>query len=165
MKQLSRWALTSLAVLATTVALSAAFVPTAVGDPAPTGFFAIGDGSASVGAHVTFWGAKWWKQNDVSSKKTRPSFKGYAGTFDPATCSFTTRTGNSTPPPDPPVDGVITVLVASSVTQDGPVINGTVSGSALVAVDEGYDDNPGHEGTGTVLAVSNCTVTGGGEEF
>ena len=31
-----------------------------------TGSFVIGDQSANVGSTVTFWGAQWWKDNDLS---------------------------------------------------------------------------------------------------
>jgi hypothetical protein len=159
MRSLKRWSFPLLALLAM---IAATVVPSAASDPLPTGMFAIGDVDAVEGAEVTFWGSQWWKENDVSSDQKRPPFKGYARTVDATTCSFTTRTGNSTPPPDPPLGSVITVLVTSEVTQSGSVISGKISGFALISTEGGYDDNPGHWGTGTIIAVQPCVVGGGG---
>ena len=166
MRRLIRWAAASFALLATTAAIAATAVPSAAGDPAPTGYFVIGDLSATANAHVTFWGAQWWKENSLSSESTRPPFKGYALTVDHATCTFfATRTGNSTPPPDPPLqlsdEGAITVLVTDSVWQEGPVIKGRIKGFAHVVPDAGYDDNPGHEGTGLYLGSFPCVGDAG----
>ena len=33
---------------------------------------------------------------------------------------------------------------------------------ALIRVDPGYDDNPGHEGRGTVVGLLSCQATGSG---
>ena len=121
---------------------------------------------AVVGAHVTFWGAQWWKENDLSTDATRPSFKGWATNVDRTTCTFTTRTGDSPPPPDGPLSGVdITVLVTSNVTQSGWTISGTITGFAPIATDPGYADNPGHDGTGVVLGFTPCGASGSGGDL
>jgi len=165
MKRLKHWLFPPLALLGVTVAITAAVVPAASGDPLPTGMFAIGDGDAQMGTQVTFWGAQWWKDNAVEGS-TRQPFKGYALNVDQTTCTFTTRTGNSTPPPAPPVGSEITVLVTDSVIQTGDVISGTIVGFVRISTNGGYDDNPGHYGTGTVSSImTECNPDGtGGEE-
>ena len=107
-------------------------------------------------APVTFWGSRWWKDNGLSTGTAPAAFKGYAVAVDPTACTFTTVTGDSAPPPDGPLPPVITVLVTSSVTQTGSTITGKVTEFALVATDAGYDTNPGHGGTGTVIELDPC---------
>src|SRR5262249_14739614 len=102
---------------------------------------------------------------DLSTEITRPSFKGWATSVDTTKCTFTTRTGDSPPPPDGPIPQYITAVVTSQVTQSGSVIDGTVKAFALIKVDPGYDGNPGHEGTGIVLDLLSCTASGSGGEF
>jgi hypothetical protein len=64
------------------------------------------------------------------------------------------------------VEGIITVVVTDSVTQSGDVISGSIVGYVLVDAATGYDDNPGHYGTGTVSSsMTPCQVGGGGIEF
>jgi len=124
------------------------------------GSFVIGDASAQLGAHVTFWGAQWWKDNALSDGVAPASFKGYADVVDPACVApWTTRPGNSSFPPAT-IDDVIPVLVASHVEKAGPVISGDATELAMVAVDPGYGPNPGHPGTGTVVGLYDCE--GGG---
>ena len=121
--------------------------------PSTGGAFVIGDQSAFVGAQVTFWGAQWWKDNELSGGVAPPSFKGFADTAT-ATCGepSTTRPGNSSAPPAD-VEGVVRMVVSSTVTKSGPVISGDTAEVVLVQVDPGYGPNPGHPGTGTVLAI------------
>jgi len=157
-------ALLALAVLGTVAAFAVAVVPVAGADS--TSGFAIGDNNmhVAVGDHVMFWGAQWWKENDLSSDITRPSFKGWATTIDKTNCTFTTRTGDSPPPPDGPLPTSIDAVVTSKVTQSGFIISGTVTAFAKITPDPGYDGNPGHDGWGTVTWLQSCTVgsTGGG---
>ena len=157
----ARRLLAALAMTGSIIAFSAV-AGSAVGDPLPTGSFVIGDGNAAVNSAVTFWGSQWSKDNQVSAGAAPASFKGYALDVDSTACTFTTAPGNSPPPPDGPLPSVITVLVTSSVTKSGPTISGNVTGFAVVATDAGYDSNPGHAGTGTVVSVSSCTPSGGG---
>lgn len=159
MRTVRRSLFASFALLGSLAALATAAVPAASADPAPAGSFAIGDGNAATGTAVTFWGARWWKDNQLSAGTAPPSFKGYALTVDSTSCTFTSTTGNSPPPPSGPLPALITVLVTSSVSQSGPTISGTVTGFALVATDPGYDSDPGHAGTGTVVGFFPC---GGG---
>lgn len=127
--------------------------------------FVIGNGNASPGSEVTFWGAQWWQDNSLDvagapADVTAPaSFKGFAAQLDPNAplCGpFTTSTGNSSNPPPGPLPSQMYVLVANSVVQSGSTISGTVAGYALVSTDSGYDGDPGHPGTGTVLAYTDC---------
>ena len=124
--------------------------------------FVIGDTTLTRSNDVYFWGSQWWKNNEVSSDDTHPSFKGYAVSVDSNACTFTSRPGNSAPPPDGPLGDTITVIVTSKVVKSGPTLSGTVVAFAQVAVDPGYDDNPGHEGTGTVVSYTPCFVGGAG---
>jgi hypothetical protein len=122
----------------------------------PGGMFVIGNGNAAAGSQVTFWGAQWWKDNPVSGGDAPAGFKGYAVDVDLADCTFTSVKGNSAPPPDGPLPPVMDVLVTSSVTQSGSKISGTVVGIAHLSTAAGYDSNPGHAGTGSVLGFEPC---------
>jgi len=119
------------------------------------GSFVIGDQNAATGASVTFWGAQWAKKNPTSGGSAPRSFKGFAE--DPTTPScgvaWTTDPGNSTPPPDGPLPTFMAVIVTSSVDKDGSEISGTTVHIVVVKTNPGYASNPGHAGTGTVVAV------------
>jgi hypothetical protein len=52
------------------------------------------------------------------------------------------------------VPSTIRVIVASSITRSGSVISGNIPHMAIISVDRGYEPDPGHPGTGTVLSVS-----------
>ncbi len=134
----------------------AAADPPAGNDPAAGGMFVIGDQNAVVGSTVTFWGAQWWKLNSLTGGSAPPSFKGYALSVAPDCGGFTTAPGNSAPPPAGPLSDTIEVLVTDSVQKTGNTISGTVTGTATVRVDPGYDADPGHAGTGTVMSVVGC---------
>jgi hypothetical protein len=66
--------------------------------------------------------------------------------------TFSTRPGNSAPPTSG-VPSYMGVLVASSVTKSGSTINGTWAKIVVVKTDPGYQPNPGHPGTGTIVAT------------
>lgn len=116
------------------------------------GTFVVGDQSA-VGA-VTFWGAKWSKLNRVSGGDAPDAFKGYA-LVAPTQCGtrWTTGPGNSPDPPAGPLPAYMAVLVTSSVTKSGPSISGTTTRIVIVKTDAGYKNDPGHAGSGTVVAT------------
>jgi len=147
-----------LALVAATAALgSLGLAPAAM---AATGSFVIGDQNAAVGSQVTFWGAQWWKDNDLSGGIAPPSFKGFADTAT-ATCGqpWTTRPGNSSfPLPSVDTTAPVPMVVSTHITKSGDVISGDTSEVVLVQVDPGYGPNPGHAGTGTVVGV----MCGGG---
>lgn len=127
------------------------------------GNFVIGDGNASVGTAVTFWGAQWWKDNTLSGGAAPAAFKGFANSLEsPPVCGapWSTDPGNSSDPPAGPLPETIEVVVSTHITKAGRTISGDTAEVVLVATNPGYEGNPGHPGTGTVLAV----LCGGAEE-
>jgi hypothetical protein len=150
--------LTAIAALAVFATLALA------GSAAAQGSFVIGDGNASVGSSVTFWGAQWWKLNALSGGPAPASFKGFADSAETTPAcgeSWTTRPGNSSSPPQGPLPPFVEVIVASEISKSGPTISGDTTEVALVETEPGYAPNPGHAGTGTVVAIL-CGGSGGG---
>jgi uncharacterized repeat protein (TIGR01451 family) len=119
------------------------------------GSFVIGDQNAAVGTSVTFWGAQWAKENSLSGGSAPRSFKGFAENPTTPSCgaSWSADPGNSTPPPDGPLPTFMAVIVTSSADKSGSTISGNTVHIVIVKTDPGYDANPGHAGTGTVVAV------------
>jgi hypothetical protein len=119
------------------------------------GTFAVGDGSAAIGSTATFWGARWASVNVLSGGAAPNSFKGFAATTSttPPSCggSYTGSPGNSSGPPDS-LPSYLGVAVSSQVTQSGSAISGNVVHIVVIHTDPGYAPNPGHPGTGTVVA-------------
>ncbi len=120
------------------------------------GSFVVGNNSAS--GTVTFWGSKWSSTNSLTGGAAPNAFKGFASTISttPPACgsSWTTKTGNSSVPPVPgAVPSYMGVVVASGVTSTGSVIAGNSVSIVIVHTDPGYLNDPGHPGTGTVVAV------------
>lgn len=121
--------------------------------------FVIGNGNAVGGNAVTFWGAQWASLNSTSGGAAPSSFKGYADTSTPGlSCGTTwvTSPGNSSSPPAR-VPAYIGVIVTSSVSKSGSAISGNTVGLAIIQTNPGYANDPGHAGTGTVVAVIPCT--------
>ena len=118
------------------------------------GNFVIGDQNASIGTDVTFWGARWWKLNSLSGGTAPAAFKGFEPTPPTAACptDWTTGSGNSPPPPAGPLPSLMAVIVSSSISKSGPTISGDTVHIVLVQTNPGYQPNPGHAGTGTVVA-------------
>jgi hypothetical protein len=116
----------------------------------------IGDRDAVAGNHVTFWGAQWARLNSLSGGDAPDSFKGFANSTstNPATCggAWASDPGNSSGPPSS-IPLFITVIAASSITQSGSEITGDIPEIVLIRTDPGYEPNPGHAGTGTVVSV------------
>jgi hypothetical protein len=127
------------------------------------GSFVIGDKNAVVGKGVTFsdvewWGSNWWKLNSLSGGPAPPAFKGFAeSSSSPPACgeSWTTNTGNNSGPP-PTVPEYMEVIAASKITQSGSTIKGNTPKLAVVKTNPGYLPDPGHKGTGKVVAVIEC---------
>lgn len=120
------------------------------------GTFVIGDRNAATGTAVTFWGAQWWKQNDLSSGAAPAAFKGFenAPAALPACgTTWSTTPGNSPPPPVGPLPAFMAVIVSSSISKSGSSISGNVVHEVIVRTNGGYAPNPGHAGTGTVVAT------------
>jgi hypothetical protein len=125
----------------------------------PIPLFVIGDVEAhNIGAVVNFWGAQWWKNNQMSGTTTSgyESFKGYASSADNF-CGgvWSTQPGNSSDPPATiPAD--VAIIVTTKVLKNGNVLSGDIKQIVLVHQDGNYDDNPGHAGGGPVTTVL-CT--------
>jgi uncharacterized repeat protein (TIGR01451 family) len=119
----------------------------------PGGNFVIGDANAATGTSVTFWGAQWWKKNDLSGGDAPSAFKGWENSPTVVTCGtdWTTKPGNSPPPPAAPLPSVIAVIVSSSIDKNRSTISGDTAHLVVVRTNPGYAANPGHAGTGTVL--------------
>ena len=119
------------------------------------GSFVIGDNNASTGTSVEFWGAQWAKLNSLSRGPAPRSFKGFANEPVTPACGqrWQAEPGNSTPPPDAPLPPLMAVIVTSSSSQSGPEISGDIVAIVVVRTDPGYESNPGHAGTGTVVGL------------
>jgi PKD repeat protein len=110
---------------------------------------------------LTWWDSSWSSLNRLSEGQPVSSFKGFAEnvTTLPSTspanvcgASFTTSPGNS-PPPTSGVPSYMGVLVASKTTKSGSTIGGVWGKVVVVQTNPGYAPNPGHAGTGTIVAT------------
>lgn len=120
---------------------------------APSGFV-IGNLDSAVGTHVTYWGAHWWQDNNLSGGQAPAAFKGFEDTPGATTSlsGWSTDPGNS-PPPPASVPSYMSVIVSSTIAQSGSTIYGDAPHIVIVQTDPGYANNPGHPGTGTVVAT------------
>ena len=121
-----------------------------------SGSCVIGDGNAATGTAVTFWGAQWWKANDLSDGSAPASFKGFENEpsgLPPCGTSWSTSPGNSVPPPSGPLPAFMAVIVSSSISKSGSTISGNTVKEVIVKTNPGYAPNPGHTGRGTVVAT------------
>lgn len=118
------------------------------------GSFVIGDRNSAAGTSVTFWGAQWWKLNSLSGGPAPAAFKGFAKDPSTPTCGtgWSTDPGNSAPPPAGPLPAFMGVIVSSNIAQSGSAISGDTAHIVVVQTNAGYAPNPGHAGTGTVIA-------------
>jgi hypothetical protein len=118
------------------------------------GSFAIGDNNAAVGSSVTFWGAQWDKANGLSGGAAPASFKGFENGVASPACgtSWTTSLAESSSPPAT-IPTYMAVVVSSHVSQSGSSVSGDTTKVVVVHTDPGYLANPGHPGTGKVVAV------------
>ncbi|MCG6875491.1 MAG: hypothetical protein LJE97_10420, partial [Betaproteobacteria bacterium] len=118
------------------------------------GDFVVGDGTATDA--VEFWGDDWASVNALSGGPAPAAFKGFAaGTSTPPACgtAWTSRPGNSSNPPNSPLPSYMGVIVSSAVAKSGPTMSGNVFKIVVVTTNPGYEGNPGHHGTGTVVAT------------
>ena len=108
-----------------------------------------------MGTEVTYWGSQWAKDNSLSSGHAPNSFKGFAASAadKPAACggTYTSGPGDSNKPPAT-IPTYIRVLVSSAITKNGSTIAGDIVHIVIVKTDPGYQADPGHPGTGTVVA-------------
>jgi hypothetical protein len=120
------------------------------------GTFVIGDKDAAIGTAVTFWGAQWWKLNDLSGGAAPAAFKGFEnmpGSLPACGTGWSTDPGNSPPPPAGPLPAFMAVIVSSSISKSGSTISGNTVQEVIVQTNPGYAPNPGHAGTGVVVAT------------
>ncbi len=117
------------------------------------GSFVVGDKTAT--GSVMFWGAQWWKQNVLTGGAAPAAFKGFAKNPSVPACGtgWSTDPGNSAPPPAGPLPAYMAVIVSSSISKSGSQISGNTVHIVIVKTNAGYDSNPGHAGTGTVVAT------------
>jgi hypothetical protein len=82
------------------------------------------------------------------------SFKGYAN-HGVASCgrSWSADPGSSSTPPAGALPAYMDVIVASSTSKSGSSISGNSVHIVIVKTDAGYAGNPGHDGTGTIVAT------------
>ncbi len=129
------------------------------------GSFVVGDRSDT--GSVTFWGARWSKVNSLSGGPASASFKGFANNLSstPPACggTWSTTPGNSSSPPAD-VPTFMAVVVSSKITKSGNRISGDIAEIVVVQTAPGYAPNPGHPGTGLVLAEF-CHVAGAARAF
>ncbi|HEX6499838.1 MAG TPA: SpaA isopeptide-forming pilin-related protein [Micromonosporaceae bacterium] len=116
--------------------------------------FVIGDGNDAVGTDVTFWGSQWSNDNRLSGGTAPDAFKGFQGSEPAPGCGGTwvSRPGDSSDPPDT-VPSYIAVAVSSHVEQSGSDLTGDIQHVVIVRTDPGYAGDPGHHGTGEIVAV------------
>jgi hypothetical protein len=149
--------------IATATSNEAADVMDSVSIPAAVftlgGTFVVGDLTVgplgqAIGKNVTFWGAQWWKLNSLSGGSAPAAFKGFedAPAMPGCNVNWTTDPGNSTPPPAT-IPAYMAIIVSSSITKSGSTISGDTPHLVIVKTDPGYQGNPGHAGTGTIVGV------------
>jgi hypothetical protein len=122
------------------------------------GNFVIGNLNDVIGNAVTFWSSQWWMENSLSGGSAPASFKGFSdeGFEDdaaPAACgeTWTSDPGNSSMPPAGPLPTYLYVIVSDKIEKLGMAIQGDTVNVVLVKTNPGYEPNPGHKGTGTVV--------------
>ena len=118
------------------------------------GAFVISDLKDVQGAPAYWWGAQWWKKDPLSTGLAPAAFKGFEKSNLTPSCgqTWTTRPGNSPPPPRTVAANIdMLVIVSSRITKKGPVISGDIVHIIVVRTNAGYAGNPGHPGTGVIL--------------
>jgi PKD repeat protein len=128
------------------------------------GVFTLGDSTvatATPSTTVYWWSDSWSSLNSLSGGIAPFAFKGFDSiatslpTQSPANVcgtTFTTLPGNS-PPPTSGVPSYMGVLVSGAVTNSGNNISGNWGRIVVVKTDPGYAPNPGHPGTGKIVAT------------
>ena len=104
---------------------------------------------------MNFWGSQLWKNNVFSGVNNAPaSMKGYIDNAPDYACGaqWTSDPGNSSDPPATiPVNMV--VVVASAINKSGSTEYGNIEHLVVVHVAPGYEDDPGHDGYGQIVAT------------
>ncbi len=121
------------------------------------GAFVIGDGTAGaapVGVNVTFWSTRWRTANSLSGGTTPSDFLGFENSTATPVCGkgWTGVPGDSGNP-SASLPAYMAVIVSSSVSESGAILSGDTLQVVIVHVAPGYANDPGHTGTGTIVAV------------
>ncbi|MGZ4407599.1 MAG: Ig-like domain-containing protein [Gaiellaceae bacterium] len=121
------------------------------------GIFVLGDQTAtSAPTRVTFWGSDWATQNTLTGGSGPSAFKGFADSpsSNPPACggSWTSSPGNSSSPVAS-LPAYMGTAISTAITKTGNTISGTITKIVVVVTNPGYAPNPGHPGTGTIIAT------------
>ena len=121
------------------------------------GAFVIGDvsaGSRTIGRNVIFWGAQWAKNNVFSGGDAPSAMKGFADSPTRIACggTWTTHPGNSSNPPAK-IPAEVNVIVSAKITKSGSSITGDIAQVVVARVAPGYQNDPGHTGTGQIIRI------------
>ena len=121
------------------------------------GIFVLGDRTVTAApSTVTFWGAQWATQNTLSGGGAPSAFKGFADTpsSKPPVCggTWTSSPGNSSSPVDS-LPAYMGTAISTAITKNGNTITGNITKIVVVVTAPGYASNPGHTGTGTIIAT------------
>jgi hypothetical protein len=126
------------------------------------GAFVLGDKTASSAGNktVTWWGGTWSGVNRLSGGLAPHAFKGFAAkislptTTPAAQCgSAWATTGGNSPRPTNGVPSYMGSIVTTGVTKSGRTISGNAVKIVVVKTNPGYAPNPGHHGTGRIVAT------------
>jgi len=122
--------------------------------PSGAGAFAIGDESSAIGEVVTFWSSKWSRLNSLSGGPAPGRFNGLWQSSAMSTCEvgWEVMARTSDAPPAGPLPAYMGVIVNSSVRQSGSTDSGSAVHLVIVRTNPGYEPDPGHAGTGMVVA-------------
>ena len=104
------------------------------------------------GAAVQYWGTQWSKVNSLSGGAAPNAFKGFAGDAPQACAGAWTSNPSNSPVPPATVPAYMGVVVSTAVGQSGSTLSGDAFRIVVVQTNAGYAPNPGHAGTGTVIA-------------
>ena len=121
------------------------------------GIFVLGDKTVgAVPSSVTFWGAQWAALNVLTGGGAPSAFKGFADNpgSKPPVCggTWTTSPGNSSSPVEA-LPAYMGTAVSSSIAKNGSTISGNITKIVVVVTSPGYAANPGHPGTGMIVAT------------
>ena len=78
------------------------------------------------------------------------------GTATNCASGWSTRVGASSLPPAPPLPDYLGVIVTSTIKETNVTITGDTKHLDVVKTNPGYLPDPGHKGTGKVVAVIQC---------
>lgn len=122
-----------------------------------SGAFVIGDrtaGPAPVGTNVTFWSARWSTANSLSGGTPPSDFLGFeSSTTAPVCGAGWTGVPASSESPPATVPAYMAVIESSNVSRSGATLSGDTLHLVIVHVAPGYANDPGHAGTGEIVAV------------